>query len=263
MARVVLTQPWPRVRAVETRLRALGHETLALPVTQIVELGTQPEARDALARLASFDWVVFVSPAAVEAAAAVPGLRWPASTGAALVGPGSRRALDECGLAVDPAHILHPEGPPYDAQALVATGALREPRGLRILVLRGQGGNDSWIESLRARGASVETCALYRREPCEPSPATLAALRALLAQVPAPVFVFTQADAVARVDALVAREGLAAPARASPALAIHERIAAALRLAGWNDVRCIEPGDPALGAALESRTPDLPSSHRA
>ncbi|MCZ7562068.1 MAG: uroporphyrinogen-III synthase [Burkholderiaceae bacterium] len=260
MARVVLTQPWPRVCGIEQQLRELGHEPLALPMSRIVELVDDPGVAGVAARLSGFDWVIMVSPAAVSAAARLTGGRWPEGTGVAVVGPGSLQAIAESGLGIDPGRVLRPDGPRFDADALIDTPPLRTPRGLRVLVLRGHDGSEGWIARLRAAGATVETCEIYRREPLEPDAAALAALRTLLGARPAPVFVFTQRDAVERVDALLERAGLAARAHEAPALAIHARIAAALQARGWREVRAIEPGNPALVAALEW-LPDSPSSH--
>ena len=260
MARVVLTQPSPRVDGLERRLRELGHDPLALPLSRLVDLGTDRDVRDVLARLADFDWIVLVSPAAIGAAARLAGACWPAATGVAVIGPGSLQALVDSGLPVEPGRVLVPAGPSFDADALIATAPLRAAQGMRILVLRGEGGNDGWIGRLRARGAIVETCALYRREPIEPSGSAIACLRTMLETAPAPVFVFTQVDAVVRLEALLARAMLAARAHAAPALAIHARIVAALERAGWSDVRAIAPGDQALAAALEL-APDSSSKH--
>ncbi|MCO5105495.1 MAG: uroporphyrinogen-III synthase [Burkholderiaceae bacterium] len=260
MARVVLTQPWPRARAIEQRLRGLGHEPLALSLSRIVERLDEPAAIDAAARLAQFDWVVLVSPAAVAAAGRMAGGRWPRHTGVAVVGPGSLQAIADCGLGVASERVLRPAGPPFDADALVDTPPLREPRGLRVLVLRGEGGSEGWIARLRAAGAQVETCEVYRREPIEPAAAALETLRGWLEAGAAPVFVFTQREVVERFERVLARSGLAGRAHAAPALAIHARIAAALAAHGWTDVRAVEPGDRALAAALEW-APDSPSSH--
>lgn len=262
MARVVLTQPWPRVRGVEDSLRRRGHDTLALPLSRIVERGDAREVREALARLAGFDWVVFVSPAAVAAAAAVPSVHWPAGIGVAVVGPGSLQAIVDSGLPIEPRRVLLPDGPRFDADALVATAPLRAPGGLRILVLRGEGGSEGWIARLRAGGATVETCELYRREPVDPPQEALAALRAMLANRPPPLFVFTQVDSVARLERVLGSAALATQAHAAPALAIHARIAAALRRSGWADVRAIAPGERALVAAIELAA-DSPSSDSA
>lgn len=260
MARVVLTQPWPRVRALAQRLRALGHEPLAFPLSRIVEFTDDRGVTDLAARLAGFDWVVFVSPAAIGAAARIAGAHWPASIGVAVIGPGSLQAIEDSGLPVQRDRVLVPGRPPFDANALISEGPLRAPRGLRILVLRGESGSEEWIAQLRARGAIVETCALYRREQIEPTPGSLARLRELLEEGPAPVFVFTQADAAVRLDAVLERAGLAASAHAATALAIHARIVAALQRSGWSDVRAIAPGERALAAALEL-APDSPSTH--
>lgn len=259
MARVVLTQPWPRVRGLLARLRELGHEVLAVPLSRVVDLADDPRVRGSMARVGDFDWVVFVSPAAIAAAAGVVHACWPATTRVAVVGPGSLQAIVDSGLPVEPSRVLLPDGPPFDADALVATAPLSSPRGLRILVLRGEGGSERWIQRLRTGGALVHTCELYRREPIDPTDASLAALRAMFDDGPAPAFVFTQVEAVARLEALLAGASLAAPAHAAPALAIHERIAAALRRAGWADVRTIAPGERALAAALEL-APDSSSS---
>lgn len=249
MASVVLTQPAPRVEGIAGRLRALGHRPLALPLSRIVERHDDA-VRAAMSDLSRYDWIVLVSPAAVAAAARLHGVHWPDAGGVAVVGPGSAQAIVEHGLPVDPARVLCPPGPRYDAEALLATAPLRAPRGLRVLVLRGEGGSEDWIARLRAGGADVRTCGLYRREPVEPPAEALEALVALLRHAPAPVFVLTQVEAVGRLDALLTRCGLSAPARRAPVLAIHPRIEAALRCAGWTDVRLIEPGESALASAL-------------
>lgn len=252
MARVVLTQPAPRVEGIAERLRGRGHEPLALPLSRIVDRHDDA-VRAAMADLARYDWIVLVSPAAVASAARLAGVHWPGAASVAVIGPGSVQAIVERGLPIDPARVLHPPGPRYDADALLDMAPLRAPRGLAVLVLRGEGGSEDWIARLRAGGADVRTCGLYRREPVEPPAEALEALVALLRHAPAPVFVLTQVEAVGRLDALLTRCGLSAPARRAPVLAIHPRIEAALRCAGWTDVRLIEPGESALARALESR----------
>lgn len=259
MARVVLTQPSPRVGTLQRRLRERGHEALALPLSRIVEQADSPAARECLARLAHFDWIVPVSPTAIAALARAPGLRWPPALRVAVVGPGSLQAIADSGLPVARDRVLAPAAAPFDADALIGLPPLNAPRGLRILVLRGESGSEGWIARLRAGGATVQTCALYRREPAEPTDEALAALRTMLGCTPAPVFVFTQVDGVARLDRCLAQAGLSAQAHAAVALAVHARIAAALSGAGWRRVRVIEPGEPALLAALEC-SEDSPSS---
>lgn len=254
MARVVLTQPAPRVEGIAERLRGRGHEPLALPLSRIVDRHDDA-VRAAMADLARYDWIVLVSPAAVASAARLAGVHWPGAASVAVIGPGSVQAIVERGLPIDPARVLHPPGPRYDADALLDMAPLRAPRGLAVLVLRGEGGSEHWIARLRAGGAEVRTCEVYAREPIEPPAGALAALAQRLRGVPLPVFVFTQVEAVGRVGELLVRHRLSAAAHRAPALAIHPRIAAALRRAGWTDVQLIEPGETALASALESPRP--------
>lgn len=275
MARVVLTQPLPRVASLAARLSERGHEVLMLPFSRLVAAGEEGEATidTTMRRLAAdeFDWVVFVSPASIAIAAPHLPKPWPARTGIAVVGPASRHALDDLGQALAGARIIAPEGPRYDADALVELPALQAPAGLRVLVLRGASGNDGWIERLRQRGAAVEVCALYRREAVEPPAQACAQLAAWLAAVrsgqtgsfpagpfPAgpflagPFIVVTLIETVQRLERCLAQEGRLDQAHAAPVLTIHPRIEQALRAAGWRDVRLLAPGQQTLAAALES-----------
>lgn len=255
MARVVLTQPAPRVEALAARLRGLGHDALVLGLSRIVERTNDPALSDAVDRLAQYDWVILVSPGAAHAAARlVPD--WPARTGVAVVGPGSRAALSEAGFRQAPSRVLSPDSPPFDGEALAALRPLDAPMGLRVLVLRGESGSDTWIEGLRTRGARVDVVAGYRHETLEPSAEALATLRAWLDDAndaaPPVRFVVTQTATVERLDTVLVAAGLHERAKHTTVLTIHARIASALRKAGWRDVRQVEPGEQALMLALES-----------
>src|SRR5690606_19194028 len=131
VARVVLTQPAPRVEAVAARLQGFGHDTLVLGLSRILERTDDPALRDAVERLAQYDWAILVSPSAAHAAARlVPD--WPAATGVAVVGPGSRAALSEAGFRHAPSRVLSPDAPPFDGEALAGLAPLDEPVGLRV-----------------------------------------------------------------------------------------------------------------------------------
>lgn len=254
MARVVLTQPAPRVDAIAARLRSRGHEAIALGLTRIVEREREHDAslREAIGRLNGFDVVVLVSPAAVRIAARLAP-EWPPGTAVAVVGPASRAALNDAGFRRVPLRVLSPDAPPFDGAALATLPPLDSPAGLRVLVLRGESGSDAWIETLRARGARIDVLAAYRHEALEPDAGALEVLRGWLDDPAQPVrFIVTQASGVARLDAVLAHAGLRERAVRRTAFAIHPRIARALRDAGWRDVRSIEPGECALALAIES-----------
>lgn len=251
MTRVALTQPAPRVERIAERLAARGHDALVLSARRLVALGCAGETAP-LAGLEAFDWVVFVSPGAVEAALGERDAPWPAAVGIAVIGPGSVQALSEHGLSPPAVRVASPAAPPYDAAALMREPAFARPAGLRILVARGEKGRDDWIEGLRAAGARVEVRTIYRAEPRDPSPEALAALEAWSREAAPVVFVFSSGDGIAAADDLLAARGLGAWARGQPALAVHPRQADALAARGWRRARVIEPGERPLVDAIES-----------
>ncbi len=247
MARVVLTQPLPRVEALERALAQRGHEVARLTFTRIQ---SRPMVGLA-AQVAEVDWVVAVSPAAVEALASALSHVWPPGPGLALIGPGSLLALEQTGLRVPADRLTFPAAAPFDAGAMLAAGPLARPAGCTVLVVRGQGGRDDWIDVLRARGAQGEGLPLYDRQPLVPEPEARARLGQWLAG-PVPVYcVLTQSSAAIALAALPEAARLREPASPLVALAIHARIAEAARTAGFHRVRLIDPGENAIAAAIE------------
>lgn len=253
MARVILTQPAPRVARIAARLRALGHRVGECPVRRLVAAAA--ESAPDVDALLLHDWVIFVSPGAVEF-----GLRrilepWPPEVGIAVVGPGTAAALTANPRIGPQVRIIQPCRAPYDAAALLERPEFREPGGLRVLVVRGETGRDDWIERLRSLGAEVEIRAVHRSERLSIPGELHETLRGWrLAGLPA-VFVFTSVDAVTAVDAALMARGEADWARDQRALAQHHRIAQALSAAGWRRVEPVEPGEEALVRAIESEEP--------
>nr|WP_281381475.1 uroporphyrinogen-III synthase [Quisquiliibacterium transsilvanicum] len=251
-----MTQPAPRVDRLAARLRERGHEAIALPLRQLVRCADAPEPAALVDALnGRYDWVIFVSPGAIAlglGGAHGPARRWPDSVGIAVVGPGSRQALAEAGLASPRIRIVAPERAPYDADALLASAPFSVPSGLAVLVVHGEQGRSDWLDELRARGARVDRLVLYRSEPVPPATATVELLRGWATGGAPATFVFTSVDGVRDCARLLATQSLARWACGQRALAVHPRIAAALSELGWQAVRLIEPGEPALLAGIES-----------
>jgi len=253
VTRVVLTQPLPRIERLAQRLAERGHEIAPCPLRRLRSLAADPRVAATLGSIAERDWVVFVSPGAIEVALRDRGpAPWPGATGIALIGPGSEDALAEYGIAASQVRILRPARAPYDADALMRLAPFDSPQGLRVLVLAGNAGRTDWIDALRERGASVQRVAIYRSEALVPGADVLARLRRWSRQAAAVVFVFTTLDAVRELEAALARARLRGWARRQRALVPHPRIAATLAALGWRTVETIEPGERALIAALES-----------
>ena len=250
MARLVLTQPLPRVLRLARALESRGHEVLALPFARIRPLPLQ--GLDAL--LSGYDWVVAVSPASVEALGDALGGRWPEGPGLALIGPGSQRSVLESGLSVTPTRLRVSLEPPFDAQGLIRLAPFDRPQGLRILVARGEDGREDWIDTLRARGADVGLLPLYARDAHQPDPDVRERLAAWLRSDQDVFCLLTQASSVGHLLELQESGGLVGADRVGRALVIHPRIAEAARAAGFSRVDLIEPGAMSIAAALESQS---------
>lgn len=248
MARIVLTQPLPRIKDLADSLARRGHDVLSLPFTRI-----EPRSiADLSQRLQRFDYVIAVSPAAIEALSESLAGNWPVpGPRLGLIGPGSLGTLRASGLRLSEAQVFYPAAPPYDANALIEVPALLFPQNKAVLVVRGEGGKEEWIEALRARGAQVDVLALYDRVAVQPVPADQVRLEAWL-QSDTPIYcALTQTAALQALCKLPQSRGLVGDGGRGVALAIHERIAKEARRAGFNHVRLIEPGESAIVAAIE------------
>lgn len=248
MARIVLTQPLPRIKDLADSLVRRGHDVLSLPFLRI-----EPRSIANLSqRLQQFDYVIAVSPAAIEVLSESLAGNWPVpGPRLGLIGPGSLGTLSSSGLRLSAAQIFHPSVPPYDANSLIGMTELRFPDHKAVLVVRGEGGKEEWIETLRARGARVDVLALYDRVAVEPASADRVRLEAWLQSDTQIYCALTQTAALQALCKLPQSRGLVGAGGRGVALAIHERIAKEAQSAGFNDVRLIEPGESAIVAAIE------------
>lgn len=155
-ARVLLTcsealQPLARRAVLD-----LGGVPISRP---LIELRTRPEARETIARIESFDWLVITSPSAVRcllgmiSECAVDLRRLPKIISC---GPGTSREFIQRGI--------HPEAQPERdfgaASLLEATDGLLQP-GTKVLRLRSDRAGSQLAEALRERGIDVTDCVLY------------------------------------------------------------------------------------------------------
>lgn len=252
MSRVILTQAAPRVERIARRLAERGHEVVALPSRRIVALESAAGWADGPQGLSAWDWVVFVSPGAIEVAIEALAQTWPVAVGIAVIGPGSVEALGAQAAVPPDARIVRPAHAPYDAQSLMGEAPFAAPAGLRVLVIRGERGRTDWIEPLRAAGASVDVRTLYRTQALEPSDDGLRRLREWASDGGEAVFVFTGVESVATLEALLGDPAALDWAHAQCALAVHRRIVDALRERGWRDTRVVEPGEQGMLTGIES-----------
>jgi uroporphyrinogen-III synthase len=158
--RVLVTRPAHQAQNLCHMISSAGGTPLSLPIIEIAPPRDPRLAAGTIDRLHEFDLAVFVSRNAIDRVLDAMGDRpWPAATRIAVVGRGSADALMRHGLR---AHIK-PAGE-FSSEGLLAEDALRDARGLRVVIFRGDGGRELIAGTLRSRGATVTETEVYRRE---------------------------------------------------------------------------------------------------
>lgn len=265
----IVTRPAVAGESLTAALRAQGRDAWWLPA---FDLGPAPDpaaARAALDSLGEGGLALFVSPAAVRAAAALRGSApWPAAVTIAAVGAGTGEAV-RAHLNLDPVApppLIAPDvadanaaegadsaGTDAGSEALWPALQVARAGGLRIeraLLLRAEHGRDWLLDRLREAGIAAQAVAVYARRARAWSAADREWLQARAAG-PAPVLIVTSSEAV---DALSAQAARADPAllawlQRGRALALHPRIVDRLHAAGFADACCVPARLDALLAA--------------
>lgn len=236
---VLNTRPAHQAAELTAALRAAGATVSELPLLAITPLPLAPAAQRLLLDLDRYDGVFFVSANAARLgreAMADYWPQWPHRLPAYAVGARTAAALADPAIPVRlPARA--------DSEGLLALPELAQVAGRRFLLCRGDGGRELLADTLRARGATVDVLALYRRE----WPAAAAVQWAALADAPPDVVVLTSPEAQRHWQALAGTAALA------PCwLVVSPRMAAAAQAAGAR-VRCAAGADTAsLLAALQA-----------
>ena len=253
-ARVVITRPLAQARELALAVEATGREAVLLPLLEIVALPDQQPLARAMAALAGYAMVAFVSPNAIDAAFAHIGA-WPAGVTLAVLGEGSRAALARHGVDAANATIVSPPDPAHsDSEHLLAALDLGALAGRRVLIVRGESGRELMADGLRAAGAIVSTVTAYRR--CVPAltPALAAQLTALLAGEND--WIVTSSEALRGLVALVGQLGqpdAVAKMQHQHLIVPHARIAETATTLGLLRLTLTGSGDVRLLAALQSR----------
>jgi uroporphyrinogen-III synthase len=248
-ALVLVTRPQETGSKLAARLRDAGRDALWWPAFDLLPPEDPFALKARIARLADFDLVIFVSPAAVHAFASAfrrmyrgtPQHAWPRATRIAAVGAATREAALETLPGAREATIICPAGDTAaegGTEALVTAIKGLAARPQSVLVVRAQRGRQRLLEWLQGHGAGVEEAVAYRRLPHEPGAAPWAVVQSCLARGGRLAVLYTSTEAVAVVAQQFAREPGHADAWADAiALAVHERIERELRGRGFTDVR--------------------------
>jgi uroporphyrinogen-III synthase len=241
-ATVLVTRP----RAQSGRFAALvadaGGTPLLLPALEIEPIELDATARTRFAPDAH-DWTIYTSANAVLHS--MGQLPRPTHSNIAAIGRATARALQGEGLTV---HAV-PQGA-SESEGLLAVDPFSAPDGLRVLIVKGEGGRKLLREELSRRGAVVATVDVYRRVRARPDEAALDEL--VLASATSRIVV--AATSAETLDALLAivPESRIPRLRDCELLVPGERVADVARKRGWRGPLIVASSaeDAAMAAAL-------------
>ncbi|MCA3238594.1 MAG: uroporphyrinogen-III synthase [Curvibacter sp.] len=253
--RVVVTRPQREAQAWVRSFQQAGHEAWALP---LIGIGPAPDlalVQQAWHHAARYQAVMFVSANAVGSFFSQRPADSPPIAQAWATGPGTVRALRQAGVPEQDIVAPSPDAAQFDSEALWQQVRERVSGRTEVLIVRGadaQGlssegaGRDWFAQQLRQAGAGVEFLASYQRQRPEPTAAALQRARAAASD--GSVWVFSSSEAVHNLQFVLPAQDWAA----AVAVATHARIAAAVRAAGFGQVRESRPSLPNVLASIES-----------
>lgn len=155
----LVTRPRHQNQTLVTLLDQVGWDSIIFPTIEIQPSLSETLQQQLPRRIASFDIALFVSRNAVDFTfkhLSAPDL--PPALQLGVIGKGSWQALQRYGVACS---IIPTTD--FNSEGLLASPALQQVAGKRILILRGQQGRNLLGDTLRERGAVVEYQEVYRR----------------------------------------------------------------------------------------------------
>jgi uroporphyrinogen-III synthase len=168
---VLVTRPEPQAGPLARRLADHGARVYRLAAIELTPRADFAAQRAAVGPIDRYQWVVFVSAAAVRYGVSL--LEERRDVPLAAVGPATAAALNHAGHRVS---LVPAAG--YDSEHLLASPPLQHVAGQRILVVRGGGGRELLADTLAARGAEVVYAEVYERRCAHPVPGAVEAVEA-------------------------------------------------------------------------------------
>ncbi|WP_424194230.1 uroporphyrinogen-III synthase [Ampullimonas aquatilis] len=267
---VVVTRPIGQADKLANALRAEQFTPAIFPLLDIEPTDDPADLQAALAQLAQFDCVVFVSPNALAHALTPAHLRaaacsiWPNHLPIAVMGPGSVTAVQAFAGAhpqfMTSPDIIAPQSR-FDSETLYQDLSARfgSLQGKRFLIVRGNSGREWLADTLRADGADVTLVEAYQRHAPKLNTVRYVALLRLLQQNTgeAVIWTITSSESVRHFVDLIRQICWGEPEldfnqlQATMQLYMpHGRIVEVARAAGFQNCTLTEAGDEGLLAAL-------------
>lgn len=241
---VLVTRPREQAGSLMLRLQQMSALPMAFPALAI-DGPSQPETLKArLATVGQYDWLIFVSPTAAQFGMAALHQASPSAAmriKAAAVGSGTADALRAAGCC----EVIAPVSG-ADSEHLLALPEFASLAGRRVLILRGEDGRELIAEQLRARGATVDYAACYRRVCPNSDPAPL---RQALAQQRLQALTVFSRETLDNLLQLIGADSVQM-LRELPLFAPHRRIAEHAQALHFAHAIATGPGESGLLAGL-------------
>ncbi len=161
MKHILITRPEGKGAALAQQLEQAGYQSSSCPVLKITYL--TPTSVE-LSPLVNADKIIFVSQDAVHALSA---LKPAINTKAQFYGVGQQTA--DTIYEVFGVRAALPKQ--HDSEGLLALKSLAEVDGSNIVLVKGIGGRPEIAKTLKQRGAFLNNCVVYQREPVAQQPA--------------------------------------------------------------------------------------------
>jgi len=198
---VVITRAREQASELAVLLQAAGARVIELPLIELREPEDWQPVDDAVARIQSYNWILFTSANAVRYfGTRVTGDVSNIPARVCCIGPKTREVSEKAGWRVD----LVPRE--YVAESVAEAFAAENLAGAKILLPRAAVARDLVPQALRERGAQVDIVDVYRNIIPEDAPGNA---NAVFGETPRPDWIaFTSSSTVKNLLACVPREAL-------------------------------------------------------
>lgn len=254
MTKIVITRPIAQAQDLQQKLASAGHEAIIFPLLEIAPIEDASVLRNALQHLEQYALAAFVSPNAIHAVFSQLS-EWHGTLPIAVMGEGSKKALQSYGIEESNTPIFSPRDPcRTDSETLLEVLDLAALKGKKVVLFRGETGRELLADALRDHGIEVEPIAAYRRLEPVFSATRRAQILDLIEQNPTWLITSSEALRILRswlrqlndteVVAKMQHQHLFVP---------HIRIAETAHSLGFDHVTLTSSGDAGLLDALQSQ----------
>lgn len=166
--RILVTRPDAQSGPLIEAIQAQGDVAIALPLLKITPIAVEAANAESQAiinrivNLAQYQHVIYISTNAVKCAWSWIDQYWPqlpAQQTWYAIGQATAAQISALDVPVEQAGVA------MNSESLLAHPQLQVLDNQKVLIMRGQGGREYLKKALEARGAAVDYCEVYQRQP--------------------------------------------------------------------------------------------------